>query len=112
MMMSPGFSFWWSSVMTPSVGGPAGTMTQMTLGDGRAFSISSREVTTVMSLMLTRSGLGSLAKPVTWWPPLTEPSGEPMVRRRAMFPPILPRPMKPMCMVLEGRHRVGGDQFS
>jgi hypothetical protein len=89
---SPSLSRSLRAAMVERVASPAGIITQTTFGLGSASTSSSRLPTSRTS--------GSREKPTTVWPALR-------IRVR-MLPPILPRPMSPMCIVLSYPRRRRG----
>src|SRR5207245_3586223 len=92
MSVSPGSRRRARSVTTCSVGGPAGTITHATRGAlSLATKSSSVSAPTAPSPASWRTAFASAAYATTSWPPRRS--------RRAMFPPIRPRPTIPICMM-------------
>ena len=91
MIVSPDCSCSASAVTVCSVGSPAGTMSHTARGGARRAARSASDEAPVAPLParpFTASVLRSHA--TTSWPPA--------ISRRAMLPPMRPRPIRPICM--------------
>src|SRR5580704_16936492 len=70
----------------------AGTINQTALGFCSLFAKSwSEEDPTAFSWVSSFTALADMSKTTHWWPPL--------ISRRTMFAPILPRPIIPSCII-------------
>src|SRR5438128_12177970 len=99
MSVSPGLSRLARSITTCSVAAPAGTITHATRGAASfATKSSSVVVPTAPSPASSWTTFAFRAHATTLWPP--------RMSRRAMFPPIRPRPTIPICMMSVPPHRV------
>src|SRR5579863_10245897 len=79
----------------------AGTINQIARGFCSLLAkSSSEEVPTAFSWVSSLTAFGDLSKTTHWWPPL--------IRRRTIFAPILPRPIIPSCIVVPFQPPLGG----
>src|ERR1700675_1629795 len=93
MMMSPGSILEASAITVSSVGLPAGTITQAARGFESFLTKSSRELEPVAPSFTKPSTFAGVKSKATHLWPLR-------MRRLAMLPPILPRPIIPICILL------------